>query len=180
MEVRNLVQNRLIPLKIAKKVFLGLIIVLFFDFLLFPAPVLASQDNQKNPEDNLITIDTLTEPTITTITNTLPVNETLDTVKVGYFTITAYNSEVGQCDNTPCITANGFNLCEHGIEDSIATNILPFGTKIQIPELFGDKVFFVRDRMNTRYDNRLDVWMLDKQAAKKFGVKYAKVKILEP
>jgi 3D (Asp-Asp-Asp) domain-containing protein len=94
--------------------------------------------------------------------------------------MTAYNSEAAQCDSSPCITANGFNLCEHGIEDSVAANFLKFGTKIRIPELFGDKVFIVRDRMNSRYQNRVDIWMKEKQDALNFGIKYAKIEILEP
>jgi len=53
--------------------------------------------------------------------------------------ITAYSSTVDQCDDTPCITANGFNLCAHNQEDVIAANFLPFGTKVRIPELFGDR-----------------------------------------
>jgi 3D (Asp-Asp-Asp) domain-containing protein len=87
-------------------------------------------------------------------------------------TVTAYNSEVGQCDSTPCITANGFNVCEHGIEDVIATNILPFGTKVMFPELFGDKVFTVQDRMNAKYSYRADIWMVHRYDAIQFGAKY--------
>ncbi len=97
----------------------------------------------------------------------------------GYYSITAYNSEVAQCDASPCITANGFNLCDHGEEDSVAVNFLRFGTKVRIPEIFGDRVFVVRDRMHERYQNKLDVWMLSKEEAKQFGVKVAKVEILE-
>src|SRR3989339_658118 len=55
--------------------------------------------------------------------------------------ITAYSSTVDQCDSTPCITANGYNLCENNKENVIATNFLPFGTKIRIPKQFGDRVF---------------------------------------
>ncbi len=87
-------------------------------------------------------------------------------------TVTAYNSEVGQCVSTPCITANGFNVCEHGIEDVIATNILPFGTKVMFPELYGDKVFTVQDRMNAKYSYRADIWMLNHSDAIQFGAHY--------
>ncbi|MBI4812325.1 3D domain-containing protein [Candidatus Falkowbacteria bacterium] len=100
--------------------------------------------------------------------------------KSGIYVITAYNSEVGQTDGSPCITANGFNVCEYGVEDTIAANFLPFGAKVKMPNLFGDKVFVVRDRMNSRYSSRLDVWMINKTDAKKFGVKLAKIEVLEP
>ena len=64
--------------------------------------------------------------------------------------VTAYSSTVDQTDSTPCITANGFDLCAHDQEDVIAANFLPFGTKVRMPELFGDQIFTVQDRMNAR------------------------------
>lgn len=92
--------------------------------------------------------------------------------------ITAYNSEVAQCDSSPCITASGYNVCKYGIEDTVAANHLRFGTKVKIPEIFGEKVFVVRDRMNSKYYNRLDVWMLSKEKAIQFGAKRAQVQVL--
>ncbi len=94
-------------------------------------------------------------------------------------TITAYNSLPEQTNCQPCITANGFNVCRHGIEDTIAANFLHFGTKVKIPELFGDRVFIVRDRMNQRYPNRVDVWMLERDDAIEFGIKRAKIEVIE-
>ena len=114
------------------------------------------------------------------IKNKLPESEALEVSYTRNVVFTAYNSEVGQCDSTPCITANGFNLCEHGIEDTIAMNGIKMGTKIRVPELFGDQIFVVRDRMNSRYgSDRGDVWMLEKQEAKEFGVKLAKIEVLK-
>jgi len=94
--------------------------------------------------------------------------------------ITAYNSEVAQTDNDPCITANGFDICKHGQEDTIAANFLSFGTRVKIPSLFGDRIFIVRDRMNKKNDGRVDIWMKQKTKALKFGVKIAKIEIVEP
>ena len=96
-----------------------------------------------------------------------------------WYIITAYNSEVGQTDNSPCTTANGFNVCVHGEEDTIAANFLPFGSKVRIPNLFGDRIFVVRDRMNSRFHERVDVWMINKMDAKKFGVKLAKIEVIK-
>lgn len=93
--------------------------------------------------------------------------------------LTAYNSEVGQTDGDPCTTANGFNVCSHGKEDTVAANFLPFGTKIMIPDLFGDRVFVVRDRMNKRFSNKVDVWMLKRSDALKFGVRQSRIIVLE-
>ncbi len=100
-------------------------------------------------------------------------------VYTGTHTITAYNSEAAQTDSSPCITANGFNVCEHGIEDTIAANFLKFGTKVKIPELYGDRIFIVRDRMNKRYSERLDIWMVNRQDAIKFGVKTVTIQVIE-
>lgn len=110
----------------------------------------------------------------------LPENKPLTVKYTINTTITAYNSEVGQCDASPCITANGFNVCKHAKEDTIAMNGVKLGTKVRFPEIFGDKVFVVRDRMNARYNStRADVWMISKTDAKKFGVKVARMEVLE-
>jgi len=90
---------------------------------------------------------------------------------------TAYSSDVGQTDASPCIPSNGYNLCRHyelyGSGNTIAANFLPLETQVRLPELFGDKVFIVRDRMNERHEfGRIDVWMPSRVEAKKFGVKH--------
>jgi len=100
----------------------------------------------------------------------------LDTYKLS---ITAYSSTVDQCDSTPCITANGFDLCAHNQEDVIAANFLPFGTKVRIPELFGDRIFTVQDRMNARYYYHADVWMKTRKAASEFGLAYTRLEVIE-
>src|SRR3989338_6284806 len=45
-------------------------------------------------------------------------------------TATAYSSTPDQTDATPCVSANGYDLCLHNRENIVATNMLPFGTKI--------------------------------------------------
>ena len=80
-------------------------------------------------------------------------------------TVTAYSSARRETDDTPKITANG-TLAKDGI---IAANFLPFGTKVKIPELFGEKTFVVADRMHPRKKFCVDVWMPSSKNAKKFG-----------
>ncbi|MFA5131658.1 MAG: hypothetical protein WC467_04595 [Patescibacteria group bacterium] len=121
-------------------------------------------------------IELISETSAATGTTAVKVDKVL---KESVHTMTAYNSEAGQTDNSPCITANGFNVCEHGIEDTIAANFLPMGTKVKIPELYGDRIFIVRDRMNQKHPNRVDVWMKNRSDALKFGVKVAKIQIIE-
>lgn len=98
---------------------------------------------------------------------------------------TAYSSDPAQTDSTPCIPAmSSFDLCanfaKNGIEDTIAANDLSLGTKVRFPELFGDKVFTVRDRMNSKYTgkNRIDFWMNEKSEAITFGAKRLKMEVL--
>ena len=87
---------------------------------------------------------------------------------------TAYNSVPEQTDDAPFITASG-TYTRDGI---IAANFLPFGTALKIPDIFGDKVFVVEDRMNERYGDRIDIWMETIEEAKKFGLRKVKIVIL--
>jgi len=185
MEALKRNQNKIITLKQAKKVIIFLVFVLFFEFLLFPAPLLASQMEKiadiSQRQGTISSQNEVSQDIIVSVmefNGKLPQSAGADVRFSQHFVITAYNSEVGQTDNSPCITANGFNVCENGAEDTIAANFLPFGSKVKIPELFGDRVFIVRDRMNKRFSNRVDVWMIEKPDAVKFGVKVAKIEVL--
>jgi len=91
-----------------------------------------------------------------------------------YLWITAYSSSPDETDDDPFITASG-KFVRDGF---VATNILPFGTKIKIPSLFGDKIFIVEDRMHYRKTNVIDIWMDSKEKALKFGAHYVEVLIL--
>jgi 3D (Asp-Asp-Asp) domain-containing protein len=102
-------------------------------------------------------------------------NIALKAVKTLTLKVTAYASVPDETDDTPFITANG-TYVHDGI---VATNLLPFGTKIKIPSLFGDKIFVVEDRMNQRMKNGLDIWMADRSEAIQFGANYAKVIVLQ-
>ncbi len=104
-------------------------------------------------------------------------NTYIAVVKTVKMVITAYSSTKDQTDDTPFITASGSHV-EDGI---IANNMLSFGTKVRLPELYGDKVFIVKDRMHKRKGlYHADVWMPEYKLAKEFGAKWnVKVEILE-
>ena len=103
-------------------------------------------------------------------------NDALKAVKTISAVITAYSSTPDQTDDTPFITASG-KMVRDGI---IANNMLPIGTKVRIPELYGDKVFTVEDRMNRRMgDHRFDIWFETYNEAKNFGVKSVGIEVLE-
>ena len=95
---------------------------------------------------------------------------------------TAYSSTSDQTDSTPCITANGFDLCkyygQHAVETTVASNFLPMNTSVRVKDVFGDRVLVVRDRMNERYGyGRIDIWMPTRAQAKEFGVKWIEMEI---
>lgn len=89
--------------------------------------------------------------------------------------ITAYSSTPDQTYGDPFITASGTRVRD-GV---VAANFLPIGTKVRMPNLFGDKVFVVEDRMSSRYRKHLDVWMPSRQQAKTFGVKMAYIEVVD-
>ncbi|MFH1894595.1 MAG: hypothetical protein ABH813_01680 [Patescibacteria group bacterium] len=90
--------------------------------------------------------------------------------------ITAYSSTPEETDSTPFITAAGTPVRD-GI---VANNLLPFGTKIKIPDLYGNKIFIVEDRMNRRKGlNQFDIWFASQAEAKKFGAQITYIEILE-
>ena len=88
--------------------------------------------------------------------------------------VTAYSSSPDETDSTPFITASGTRVRD-GI---VATNILPIGTRIMIPEHFGDKEFVVEDRMHSRKTNNVDIWMPSKQKAKNFGIAFTSIVVV--
>ena len=90
--------------------------------------------------------------------------------------VTAYSSTVEQTDDTPFITASGKRV-KWGI---VANNKYSFGTKIRIPELFGEEIFIIEDRMHQRKkDNHIDIWFSSYQKAKNFGAKKTYIEVLE-
>ncbi|OGL74059.1 hypothetical protein A3E39_00520 [Candidatus Uhrbacteria bacterium RIFCSPHIGHO2_12_FULL_60_25] len=89
---------------------------------------------------------------------------------------TAYTSRPEETDSTPFITADG----THVRDGIVAANFLKFGTKIRIPELFGDKIFEVHDRMNKRYNVKVDVWMDNLAKARQHGIRRVTIEIVEP
>jgi len=89
---------------------------------------------------------------------------------------TGYSSSPEETDDNPLITASG-NRVKEGI---VANNLLPFGTEIRIPEIYGDKIFIVEDRMHWKKSYyQIDIWFSTKEAAQKFGAKKTYIEVLE-
>jgi|GEM_PF-2283438 3D (Asp-Asp-Asp) domain-containing protein len=83
---------------------------------------------------------------------------------------TAYAPSPYQTDSTPCITAAGTRV-RPGV---VATNMLPFGTLLQI----GNEVYIVEDRMNPRYKNSIDIYFPSTSEALDFGRQEVDVVVL--
>jgi len=103
------------------------------------------------------------------------VKEVLVQKKINRVTVTAYSSTPDQTDNSPFITANGTYVYD-GI---VACNFLPFDTKVKFPEMYGDKIFIVEDRMAKKNSHKMDIWMPSRSLALQFGVKSLAFEIIE-
>lgn len=105
-----------------------------------------------------------------------PTNPNAGVVRNVRVVVTGYSSTVWETDDTPYITASG-KWVKAGI---VANNLLPFGTKIRLPELYGDQTFVVEDRM--KYDRgnyHIDIWFPSYWEALNFGAKITYIQILE-
>lgn len=147
-------------------------------YVFFPMMANADMENiQTSAERNSTALVIASMQNQTKDYGTLPVSETAKARKTFTVPITAYTSEVGQTDDSPCVTASGLNVCKRDQEDIVAANFLPIGTHVRIPELYGDRIFSVQDRMNARFNRHVDIWLKDLQQAKQFGLKFAKIEV---
>ena len=86
--------------------------------------------------------------------------------------ISAYNTIANQTDNSPCISANGTNVCKEG--NWLASNQIKLGTAVEIE----GKTYINVDRMNSRYTNHADICMgYNIKKAKEWGRKVLLIKI---
>ena len=142
--------------------------------LLFPQPALAEkgQSGLAPPE----TVECLHAPTV----DTSPIVRLPDvglrkakrTIRV---TVTAYSSTVDQTDGDPFTTASGTTV-QDGV---VAYNFLPFGTQVRFPDIFGEKIFLVEDRLNARSGPyHADIWMPSRGEALAWGKRIIRMEIL--
>ncbi len=136
----------------------------------------------------VLAMDTTTPQTTlkSTFSTVEPLHEDGTTViqpkpdKVSAAVMTAYSSTPDQTDSDPFTAASGKRVY-YGM---IANNCYPFGTQLRFLDkdgnsAFGDKVFTVDDRMNSRYGcNRFDMWLDEPlPTVRAFGVKRLSVEI---
>ena len=123
-------------------------------FLMSSSQVQAAEGVSVVPETVPVQVAQTAVSEASTQANVLPEQKDVP-VRVMYATITAYASVPGETDDSPFITADG----SHVRDGIVAANFLKFGTRIRIPQLSGDKVYEVHDRMNKRFPDRVDVWV---------------------
>lgn len=104
----------------------------------------------------------------------LPIEGDPTVIAERWITVTAYSSEPRQTDATPFTTA-WITPVRDGV---VAVNFLPKGSMVRFPDMYGDKIFIVEDRMNVRYQYRADIWMHTREEAKQFGITYARLEVL--
>ncbi len=129
----------------------------------------------KNPSTDQTLTPSIQENSLLPNSNHYPPKPTYTVIETISMVITGYSSSVQETDDTPFLTAAGTQTRD-GV---VASNLLPFGTKIRIPQYFGSKVFVVEDRMNERVgDLTIDVWFPSSYQARLFGVKYTYIETI--
>ncbi len=129
----------------------------------------------KNPSADPALTPLIQENSLLPNSNHYPPKPAYTVIETIPMVITGYSSSVWETDDTPFITAANTQTRD-GV---VASNLLPFGTKIRIPEYFGSKIFVVEDRMNSRMgDFIIDVWFPSSYQARLFGVKYTYIETI--
>lgn len=153
-------------------------LLLFLEFIFPPHVVLASQSPAPQPQEPVIEVagagaDNQMNKFIPEIKFPQAVERKI--IKIFSVSATAYSSARAQTDASPFVSASGVRV----FDGMVAANFLPFGAKVRLPDLYGNKQFVVLDRMHPRFSHRIDVWMDSYDKAKQFGVKYARVEVIE-
>ena len=124
-------------------------------------------------EEEILNLSIYQETTLLSLSSP-PSHKESDILKRVQVVVTAYSSSVWETQGDPFITASG-NRVRDGI---VANNKYPFGTKIRFPEIYGDRIFIVEDRMNWKKGPyQFDIWMDSYQKAKNFGAKIVEAEI---
>lgn len=86
--------------------------------------------------------------------------------------VTAYTASPSECGNAEGITASGEEAVE-GV--TVAADHLPLYTMIEMDGWF----YIVQDRFGGGYENKIDVFMNNRQDAINFGRQHKTIKIYE-
>ncbi len=161
--------------------FVILFLIFFSEFSLFFPEKLSnvqagSFDINQNEPEIIPKVGIIQENTVLpSLTPTFEKKNSIKNIQKIYVVLTGYSSSPYETDDTPFITASG-SIVRNEV---VANNFLPFGTKIKIPEIFGDKIFVVEDRMHYSKGNyHIDIWFENQKEAIDFGVKRTYIEIV--
>lgn len=99
-------------------------------------------------------------------------NLTLVMALVGTLNVTSYRSTPTQCDLTPYHTSTGERVCQDGVavsQDLLRSGKVKYGDWVWV-ESIGLKR--VKDTMNHRHKNHIDIWVKTLKEEKEFHRKY--------
>lgn len=155
-----------------------LIIYLLLGIFLGAFPVFESQNSEAKIRSNEFFLEEISDNLLIVGDNSLlPMAPSLNLKvrKIGVV-VTGYSSSPWETDDNPFLTAAGTSVRD-GI---VANNLLPFGTEIRVPELYGRKTFVVEDRMHWKKGYyHVDIWFPSYLEALNFGTKRTYIEILE-
>jgi 3D (Asp-Asp-Asp) domain-containing protein len=165
------VRKKIVILSTISAILLAGVLIVEFNFQEAEANLVLENLTLLSTQEELVLLE---ENSLVPIVNPLPLE--LKVVQKLPVVVTAYSSSVWETDDNPYITAAGTWVRE-GI---IANNLLPFGTKVRLPEIYGDKIFVVEDRMSWKKGNyQVDIWLPSYWEAKNFGAKKTYIEVLE-
>lgn len=137
--------------------------------------VFETTSSEQNQDSKASQLPTVQETALLAIPNPIVSPDNTVLIEQMGVVVTAYSSSTWETDDTPHLTAAG-TMVRDGI---VANNLLPFGTKIRLPEIYGDKIFVVEDRMNSRKGNyQIDIWFPSYWEAVNFGAKETTIEIV--
>ena len=169
-------QTSLITIMRKSPLEMGLIAIIALGVLYFSVPMNVFAKARYVANESLATAQKETDLRVQALQNAfipngnLPKAELADPTYFKTMSVTAYNSVPWQTDATPCIGAEGTDICEiyKSGENICAANFIPLGTVIEVDGL---GTCTVRDRMNARYHYRVDWYMgMDIEGAKDLGI----------
>ena len=149
----------------------ALLLLLTVGMLLLPAVTCNVQLSETKTGSSRAVTDALSE--VHGKTNGIVTREAEKVITVS---MSAYTSRVKETDSTPCISADGTNICKYD-GCVVASNDYPFDTVLLI-EGFGECI--VKDRMSSRYTGtgNMDIYFgKDLKGALQFGRQNLKVRV---
>lgn len=149
--------------------------LLIFSILIGVSGIATAEIDTDLIDQSFFDIHIVQETTLLPLTSP-PINREIEILESKKIIVTAYSSSEWETQGDPFITASGKRV-EDGI---VANNFLPFGAEIKLPEIFGDKIFTVQDRMHFRKsDYHFDIWFPSHKQALNFGAQTSRIEVVK-